>query len=108
MGCSSTLAALTGAPGRTWWLLGADSRPYESSVPGTIGGHRRTRIYGRLEGPRRLRAIAKGGYVTNRVFFAAESDAIAAGYRPCAVCMPAAYVAWRAHDKGGAARPLHT
>jgi hypothetical protein len=107
MGRSATVAALTGAPVRTWWLLGANAQPYESSVPGTIGGHRRTHIYGRLECPSALRAIAKGGYVANRVFFAAESDAIAAGYRPCAVCMPEAYVDWRANDKGGATRPLH-
>jgi methylphosphotriester-DNA--protein-cysteine methyltransferase len=28
------------------------------------------------------------------VFFADEPAAIAAGYRPCAVCLPAAYAAW--------------
>ncbi len=34
-----------------------------------------------------LRAIANGGYVSYRVFFADEAAAIAAGYRPCArVC----------------------
>jgi methylphosphotriester-DNA--protein-cysteine methyltransferase len=82
--------------------VAADGRPYESSVPGTIGGHRRTRIYGRIDCPSALRAVAKGGYVANRVFFVAESDAIAAGYRPCAVCMPAAYLSWIANEKGGA------
>ena len=41
---------------------------------GTIGGHRRTRIYGRLDCPSALRAIARGGYVTHRVFFADEAD----------------------------------
>jgi methylphosphotriester-DNA--protein-cysteine methyltransferase len=34
-------------------------------------------------------------YVDNRVFFGDERDAIAAGYRPCAVCMPEAFRAWR-------------
>jgi methylphosphotriester-DNA--protein-cysteine methyltransferase len=42
-----------------------------------------------------LRAIEKGGYVTYRVFFADEADAVAAGYRPCARCMPEKYRAWK-------------
>jgi methylphosphotriester-DNA--protein-cysteine methyltransferase len=42
-----------------------------------------------------LRAIAIGGYVKYRVFFATEADAVAAGYRPCAVCMPAQYRSWK-------------
>jgi Metal binding domain of Ada len=75
-------------------LLGADRRPYQSAVPGQLGGHRRSRIYGRLDCPSARRAIARGGYVTHRVFFADEPAAIAAGYRPCAVCLPGAYAAW--------------
>ena len=31
-----------------------------------------------------------------RVFFADEATAIAAGYRPCAVCLPDEYRAWKA------------
>jgi methylphosphotriester-DNA--protein-cysteine methyltransferase len=46
-----------------------------------------------------LRAIARGGYVKNRVFFLSERDARAAGYRPCAVCMPEKYRAWK--NRGG-------
>ncbi len=69
------------------------------SVRGTIGGHRGTRIYGRLDCPSALRAIAKGGYVKYRVFFADEADAVAAGYRPCAGCMPERYRAWRAKTR---------
>jgi methylphosphotriester-DNA--protein-cysteine methyltransferase len=76
-------------------LIGADGRPYESQAPGTLGGHRRSRIYGRLDCPGARRAIARGGYVQNRVFFSEARDAIGAGYRPCAVCMPEAYRAWR-------------
>jgi methylphosphotriester-DNA--protein-cysteine methyltransferase len=38
-----------------------------------------------------LRAIAGRGYVRNRVFFADEDTAIAAGFRPCAVCLPEKY-----------------
>ena len=82
-----------GAP--VYRLLGADGRTSESKRPGVLGGHRRTRIYGRLDCPSALRAIARGGYAANRVFFASEEDAVAAGFRPCAVCMPAAYRRWR-------------
>lgn len=82
--------------GRPYELIGADGRPYESDRPGILGGHSGTRIYGRLDCPSALRAISRGGYVGHRVFFAAEAVAIAAGYRPCAVCMPAAYRHWRA------------
>jgi methylphosphotriester-DNA--protein-cysteine methyltransferase len=42
-----------------------------------------------------LRAIEKGGYVTYRVFFADEADAVAVGYRPCASCVPEKYRAWK-------------
>jgi methylphosphotriester-DNA--protein-cysteine methyltransferase len=80
---------------RTWMLLDRDRRPYSSAHPGTLGGHRRTRVYGRLDCPTALRAIARGGYVRHRVFFADEETAVAAGFRPCAVCLPGAYAAWR-------------
>ncbi len=80
----------------SWVLVGADGRPYESAAPGTLGGHRRTRIYGRLDCPSATRALARGGYVAHRVFFADEPAAVAAGYRPCSVCLPERYRAWRA------------
>ncbi|MFI6316402.1 hypothetical protein ACIBG8_02730 [Nonomuraea sp. NPDC050556] len=78
-------------------LVGRDGVPYESERPGTLGGHRRGRLYGRLDCPSALRALARGGYVAQRVFFADEATAVAAGYRPCAVCLPAAYNLWREH-----------
>ena len=77
-------------------LLGADGRPYASATPGLLGGHRRTRVYGSLTCRAARAAIARGGYVGQRVFFADESTAIAAGYRPCGVCLPGPYRAWRA------------
>lgn len=77
-------------------LLGADGRPYRSELKGEWGGHRRTRIYGHLGCPSALRAIARGGYVQHRVFFADEVTAIAAGYRPCAVCCADRYRRWQA------------
>ena len=78
---------------KRWTLLGSEGKPYQSDVPGTLGGHRRGKIYGRLDCPAALRAIARGGYVKNRVFFADEPTAVRAGYRPCAVCMLERYVA---------------
>lgn len=86
----------------TYTLMGADRLPYESSSPGTVGGHRRSRIYGRLDCTAAARALAAGGYAKHRVFFADESTAIAAGFRPCGVCMREAYLAWKqAGTKGG-------
>ncbi len=78
-------------------LLGADRREALSPEPGTLGGHRGSGIYGRLDCPSALRAIARGApYPRHRVFFADEATAVAAGFRPCARCLPAAYRAWKA------------
>jgi hypothetical protein len=86
---------------QTWTLIGRDGKAYESAVPGTLGGYRKGRLYGRLDCPVALRAIAKGGYISQRVFFKDEEDAKAAGYRPCAVCMPEAYAKYRRQrDRG--------
>lgn len=76
-------------------LLDREGREVLSPTPGKLGGHRRSKIYGRLDCPGALRWIAKGHYVTHRVFFADEETAIAAGYRPCASCLPEAYRAWK-------------
>jgi hypothetical protein len=54
---------------KTYTLLGARGF-YSSTAPGKFGGHRKTKIYGKLNCPTALRAIAKGGYVQHRVFFA--------------------------------------
>ena len=80
---------------KTYTLLGPDRRPYESPAPGAFGGHRRARLYGRLDCAAARRAIARGGYVKHRVFFADEETAIAAGFRPCAVCLPERYARWK-------------
>ena len=84
---------------RTWRLVGADGVPYDSDVPGTLGGHRRTKVYGRLDCPGALQWIAKGYYVTHRVFFLDEPTAVAAGFRPCASCLPAEYRTWKASQR---------
>jgi Metal binding domain of Ada len=95
----------TPAPGgKKYTLLGADRRPYPGQTPGEFGGHRKNKIYGRLDCPAALRAIAAGGYVASRVFFADEPTAVAAGYRPCATCMPAAHNAWKGRQDSRTAR----
>jgi hypothetical protein len=80
----------------SWRLTGPDGRTFDSPVPGTLGGHRGSRIYGRLDCRAALQAIARGGYVGHRVFFLDEATAIAAGYRPCGVCLPGKYATWKA------------
>ena len=84
---------------RTWTLLGKDGKPYASARPGTLGGHRGSRIYGLLDCPGALRAIARGGYARSRVFFLNRTHARAAGYRPCARCLPKEYAAWKSTGK---------
>jgi methylphosphotriester-DNA--protein-cysteine methyltransferase len=79
----------------SYLLQGADGRSYSSEAKGRWGGHRRTRIYGRLDCPSALAAIARGGYIRDRVFFADEATAVAAGYRPCAVCCRDRYRDWK-------------
>ena len=80
---------------KTYHLLGPDRKPYDSTTPGTLGGHRGNRIYGTLDCKNAARWIARGHYVKQRVFFADENAAIAAGFRPCALCMPEEYQAWK-------------
>jgi hypothetical protein len=82
-------------PRKTFTLIGPNGQPYQSLEPGSLGGHRRSRIYGRLDCRAALQAIARGGYVRHRVFFPDEATAVAAGYRPCAVCLPEKYAGWK-------------
>jgi methylphosphotriester-DNA--protein-cysteine methyltransferase len=85
---------------RSWRLIGADGAAYESAEPGTLGGHRRSKIYGRLDCRGAQRWIARGHYVRHRVFFRDEKAALAAGYRPCAGCLPQCYAEWKADPAG--------
>lgn len=84
----------------TFKLVAVDGTEYDSVEPGTLGGHRKQRIYGRLDCWLALKAIARGGYMNDRVFFADESTAISAGYRPCAKCMKSEYDAWKKTKHG--------
>jgi Metal binding domain of Ada len=86
---------------RRYTLLGPDGQPYQSATSGALGGYQPGRVYGRLDCPAALRAIARGQYVRNRVFFVDEQTAVAAGYRPCAVCLPDESARWKA---GGGSR----
>lgn len=85
----------TDAMAKQYQLLNADGTAYLSAEPGTYGGHRRIRIYGRLDCPSALLWIGKGHYTQHRVFFRDAGTARDAGYRPCAVCLPDDYRRWR-------------
>jgi methylphosphotriester-DNA--protein-cysteine methyltransferase len=76
-------------------LLGPDGRPFRSPTKGTLGGHARTKVYGRLDCHVGVRNAA-AGHTRHRVFFADEATARAAGYRPCGACLRAQYAAWKA------------
>jgi len=82
-------------PAKRYRLVGTDGRPVISETPGLLGGHRGNHIYGRLDCPTALSWIARGHYVAQRVFFADEETAIAAGYRPCGCCLPERYRVWK-------------
>ena len=68
---------------------------YISKIPGTLGGHKKLKIYGKMDCPSALSYIEKGQYVKNRVFFLDEDVAKDAGYRPCARCMKKEYKIWK-------------
>jgi hypothetical protein len=76
-------------------LLQPDGTLRDSLVPGTLGGNATLRIYGRLDCARAIAALPLG-YAKHRVFFADETAAIQAGFRPCGRCMHEPYAAWKA------------
>ena len=76
-------------------LIDSNGKEYFSDAPGTLGGNKKLKIYGKLDCPSAKRWIDKGYYVKNRVFFETEEIAIAAGYRPCAICMEDKYNEWK-------------
>jgi hypothetical protein len=78
-------------------LVAADGSVVSSETPGALGGHRKNRTYGLLDCKAARRALGTGtSYSQQRVFFKDEATARAAGYRPCKVCMPEEYAAWKA------------
>ncbi|MDQ4122894.1 MAG: metal-binding protein [Acidobacteriota bacterium] len=84
---------------KTYTLLGADRKFYESPTKGALGGHRKDQIYGTLDCPGAKRWLAKGFYAKNRVFFADEETAVAAEFRPCANCLPEKYKEWKSINR---------
>ena len=81
--------------GKQFKLIDCNGQEYLSDIPGTLGGNKKLKIYGRLDCPSAKKWIEKGYYISNRVFFENEDIAIAAGYRPCAKCMPDKYKEWK-------------
>ena len=81
---------------KTYTLIGADGKPYQSLKKGTLGGHRKDKIYGTLNCAGAARWIARAYYIKQRVFFTDEKTAIAAGYRPCYECLREKYKQWKA------------
>ncbi|HTE07701.1 MAG TPA: Ada metal-binding domain-containing protein [Flavitalea sp.] len=59
-----------------------------------LAGNSKLRIYGILNC-----TSGKRMKVENRVFFKTEAEAILAGFRPCAHCVPEKYRAWNATQK---------
>lgn len=75
-------------------LINSEGNTYQSQIPGTLGGNKKLKIYGKFDCTSALSYIKKGQYVQNRVFFKDEESAILAGYRPCEICMKSKYKEW--------------
>ena len=78
-----------------YFLTDCNGRQYLSDKLGAFGGHRKLKIYGKLDCPSANRHIDNGDYIRHRVFFTDEETAIAASYRPCGVCMKKEYSQWK-------------
>ena len=83
---------------KVYHLIGPDGQSYDSYEKGTYGGNSRNKVYGKMDCPAALRAIAsgKGVYEKYRVFFKDEDTALKAGYRPCNSCQHEKFMKWRA------------
>lgn len=86
--------------GKMYKLLSDSSETALSDVLGKFGGNNKAKIYGRLDCSAANSALSKG-YAKHRVFFAEESVAKAAGYRPCGRCMRDEYKKWKKSLKPG-------
>lgn len=70
-----------------------------TKIPGTLGGNKTLKIYGRLDCKNALNWIRKGYYTQVRVFFEDEETAQELGYRPCGICMKKEYKRWKENSK---------
>ena len=91
--------AIRMSEGKKFKLTDEHGKIYLSDTPGQLGGHKKLKIYGRLDCPSANRWVEKGKYANFRVFFADEETAIKAGFRPCGICMPQEYKAWKDKQK---------
>lgn len=80
-------------------LRDGNNKEYITKIPGTVGGNKKLKIYGKIDCPSALKYIEKGYYVNNRVFFDNIDTAKKAGYRPCAKCMKKEYIEWKETNK---------
>ena len=94
---------------KCYHLTGPDGKIYDSYEKGVLGGYnngyngdyyseKNRNVYGRLDCPCALRALAApshASYEAHRVFFKSEDDAIAAGFHPCHCCLPEKYAMWK-------------
>lgn len=81
--------------GKKEYKLMSINGEYLSKIPGTLGGNKKLKIYGKLDCKSALNWIQKGKYVKTRVFFEDQQTAIEAGYRPCGICMKKEYQKWK-------------
>jgi len=80
---------------KTYKLTNSKNEQLISKFPGTLGGHKKLKIYGKLDCPSALRHIKNGHYTNYRVFFEDEQTASDAGYRSCGICMKKEYKNWK-------------
>ena len=76
-------------------LIDSSGKFFYSKIPGTLGGNKKLKIYGKFDCKCALNWIKKGYYVNNRVFFENEEVAKINNYRPCAKCMKKEYNEWK-------------
>ena len=81
--------------GKKEYKLMSVNGQYLSKIPGTLGGNKKLKIYGKFDCKSALNWIQKGKYISNRVFFEDEEKAKEAGYRPCGICMRKEYKKWK-------------
>lgn len=77
---------------RMYKLRQPDGHDAPSPTKGTLGGHRKLKIYGRLDCRKAISRFPE--HLRYRVFFADERAAIRAGFRPCEACMVDEYCRW--------------
>lgn len=64
-------------------------------LPEMICGNMKTKVYGKATCSSTNGHLILNNKTMNRVIFHSEAEAIAAGYRPCAICFPEAYDKWK-------------